>query len=586
MPVRTTPTTLSGGAGFNYEDRVAAYFLVQMLAGSQPLGAEFGIVTAVDFQVQDAGWLLEDLLVTFHDGTEHHSFAISIKSNRQVTRNGYPDHFVRAVWTQWLDTSSGCFDKERDLLGLATGRLADSVRAAWNDMLVEARDGDPERIAKRFSSKQVSAIKRNLFGSLECPPDLAGHTERNPIERASMLSRLRLLHLDFRDDPSSDEAEALRLCQDVLQSGSPSEAGELWKSLVTIGADSRPRGGSLSLRKLLRKLSPQFVLCDHPDYRHDWEIIARLSADSVESVRCDAGRCVSLLRAESAKQVEDKLKTDSILVLLGESGCGKSSLAKRLALSKSTYDRFVWLAGDSLDRSQLAQVERNLGLQHPLANVMDCIAASRALLVFDGIDRFSEQALANAARLMNDLHLADDKGAWHIILTSQSHTWPQVRRQLRSCGVSFQLLAQYVVDVPSAREVASIVSVFPSLNRFSLKRELKTVLRNLKVLDWVADCCIRTGTPDLRRWIGLTDLIDWIWESWVEQGDNRHARSSALKRIAELEGGLLTVGVPTAELQSHVETLPELENSGLVRVRNERIYFTHDLLGDWARLPE
>jgi len=44
MARKKAPTKLTGGAGFTYEDCIAAQFLLDLLAGSNCLGQSFGRV--------------------------------------------------------------------------------------------------------------------------------------------------------------------------------------------------------------------------------------------------------------------------------------------------------------------------------------------------------------------------------------------------------------------------------------------------------------------------------------------------------------------------------------------------------------
>ena len=60
---RKAPVRLTGAAGTRYENSIAARFLVDMLAGLNSLGSEFGRITQIDWQARDAGWLADDLAV-------------------------------------------------------------------------------------------------------------------------------------------------------------------------------------------------------------------------------------------------------------------------------------------------------------------------------------------------------------------------------------------------------------------------------------------------------------------------------------------------------------------------------------------
>src|SRR6516165_794242 len=95
-PARRRATVrLTGGSGPRYENSIAARFLLDMLAGLNSLGQDFRRIIRVDWQTRDAGWLADDLALTCKTGlNERRSVGISVKSNQQLTANGFPSDFV------------------------------------------------------------------------------------------------------------------------------------------------------------------------------------------------------------------------------------------------------------------------------------------------------------------------------------------------------------------------------------------------------------------------------------------------------------------------------------------------------------
>jgi hypothetical protein len=85
-----------------YEDWVAARLLLDMLGGTNSLGAGFGRIVHLDWQARDGGWHADDLAVSCAEGGTERATGLSIKSDRQVTSSGFPDHFVTAAWEHWL----------------------------------------------------------------------------------------------------------------------------------------------------------------------------------------------------------------------------------------------------------------------------------------------------------------------------------------------------------------------------------------------------------------------------------------------------------------------------------------------------
>ncbi len=94
---RPSTTRSTAGPGFDFEDRVGAWLLLQALTG-QPLPGVEGIGTRLQMQTEALGWSIDDILLTTtvspHDPRH---LAISCKSNVQVSGIGTPTE----VGQQW-----------------------------------------------------------------------------------------------------------------------------------------------------------------------------------------------------------------------------------------------------------------------------------------------------------------------------------------------------------------------------------------------------------------------------------------------------------------------------------------------------
>jgi hypothetical protein len=155
-PAAPVSTDSTGGGGFNFTDEVASLYLAAILTGDRLfLPSIDAPLMGIHWEARGDGFHLDDLLLHFQEGTAARQMAISVKQNLQVTRNGFPTDFVRASWSQWLHIESDTFDPKRDFLGLATGRLASDVEAAWSRLLKDAIQGDPDRVARRYTAKRA-----------------------------------------------------------------------------------------------------------------------------------------------------------------------------------------------------------------------------------------------------------------------------------------------------------------------------------------------------------------------------------------------------------------------------------------------
>jgi hypothetical protein len=98
---RPSTTRSAAGPGFDFEDQVAAWHLLEALTGQPHPGIE-GSATRLQMQVEALGWYVDDILLkaTVSPDDQRH-LAISCKSNVQVTASALPDDFVTRCWRQW-----------------------------------------------------------------------------------------------------------------------------------------------------------------------------------------------------------------------------------------------------------------------------------------------------------------------------------------------------------------------------------------------------------------------------------------------------------------------------------------------------
>jgi hypothetical protein len=91
----------TGGGGFTFADKVAAFFTAKMLGRELPLGLNIRPIVEIHFETRGSGWLLDDLPLSFPHHDHLVRCALSVKSNIQLTEAGFPSDFVKDVWEQW-----------------------------------------------------------------------------------------------------------------------------------------------------------------------------------------------------------------------------------------------------------------------------------------------------------------------------------------------------------------------------------------------------------------------------------------------------------------------------------------------------
>jgi len=116
------------------------------------------------FEARDTGQILDDLTLVLKRGNEATRCAISVKSNRQLTKAGFNEEFVSDAWEQW---NTDGFNKKAHLLGLVVGIIDAPTLEEWRQLQKQCFATTPDRVVERLSNgQQSSATQRAVFESL------------------------------------------------------------------------------------------------------------------------------------------------------------------------------------------------------------------------------------------------------------------------------------------------------------------------------------------------------------------------------------------------------------------------------------
>ena len=575
MPRMCAPTKATGGGGYTFADKVAAGFLVQLLTRAFPTEPDFGFSAKVHFEARDAGQILDDLLLVLKRGTEATKCAISVKSNRQLTKAGFNDDFVRDVWEQWNGADGSAFNRETDLLGLIVGVIDSPTLEEWRGLKKQDFATTPERMLQRLSdSHQSSATQRAIFESLRRP---VNGVSPEPLETARLASRIWVL--PFTD---TEEGEYINRCAEIVLDGSLEEGAKLWSRLLQLSAENRGTGGYFDLPKLVRSLRPDFELRDYPDFEADWKRIEAVSTDNAKRVRSVIGKDIELARASEIETISTEIAQHEILVIAGESGSGKSALVSRLTVPGGPFKRMLWLTAEQMSRASHAEIAHVFNLRHNIPELIRDSTLRGCVLVIDGFEKFEYDARRRALELIGAVK---DEGfiGWKLIITCQPQAWESTQDALIEAGITE--IRRVDFEKPSAKAIYDAIPHLPEIRALLMRSHLQPILRNLVILDWVLRAEIAKRLSDSSRaWIGETDLINWIWERWIGNGATRIARDALLRTLGLREGERLSgaVHVDTIE-RDQLPLLGTLAQEGLIRENLPSVQFPHDLMGDWAR---
>ena len=263
----------TSGAGFDFEDRVAAWLLVQELKGRTFPGIGVGRAVRLQMQTDSLGWRLDDILLTVDASGKERRLALSCKGNTQVSGNGLPADFMQRAWHDYAAPESP-IKRGADVLALATRGGHPAFDPLWAAIKLAAKDDDAAlALAQIRKTKKHRQVFERLAGA-------AGTGSLAPNgETLGLLRSIEVVPFDFHLTNSKDEEQAISLCRSALRSNSRADGERLWRELLRRAGETRVGTGTLDTAVLWWDLRRDFDLKDHPDFDADWSLLHALTTD-------------------------------------------------------------------------------------------------------------------------------------------------------------------------------------------------------------------------------------------------------------------------------------------------------------------
>jgi hypothetical protein len=268
--------------------------------------------------------------------------------------------------------------------------------------------------------------------------------------------------------------------------------------------------------------------------------------------------------------------------LLGEPGCGKSSLLVRLAQGKQAAGWVVLaikadrLPPDLRDREAFT---RHLNLGADTSLVLRQLAKSGpVLVVIDQVDALADLVVQQSARLRVLLDLVQDlcdAPGVHTVISCR--TFEQKHDPaLRNLDATILTL-----ELPAWATVLPVL-VARGLQADLWNQDLQQVLRSPHALDIFLS--LLEGATEPAALKSFHGLLEKQWETQV-LSDTTGKRRIAIQNLAKLMADREVLGLPMAIVEDHFAEIQSLAASGLLRVDSGlgRVEFRHQTLYEFVR---
>ena len=568
---KRAPATLrsTSGAGFEFEDLISAWQLVKALSGEQAPGIG-GVVTQIQAQVSILGWRIDDLLLTAQATIAPRRLAISAKGNFQVNAAGLPADFVTRAWEQWRDPQ-GPFNRAADGLALVTLGTHQAFDPAWREVKNACSGTD---IALAMGRVRSNKKQSRVFDSVQKP---GGASDEETIE---LIRRLHVLPTDLQFACSENETQAIAQCRRLLESGRDDEARALWKALIDVAEEVRLRSGTITVRNLLSLLRGQFGLRHHPDFERDWKTLSSITADHKARIETELPSGHTVPRTAEKSSLQAAVAHNSVTVVFGESGSGKSALLKSVLDGVYPSWNQVWFGPENLKTALSAACRSTLPLTHELSLVLNATVKPQNVLVIDSAEHIEVSEFIVIRQLLQSILSNNGEntvGAWRVVIVTQTQSWVE--------GVEMMLGGRKAhpveVDALKGDAVKLALLASPTLGWLSAHDDTIAVLTNLRTLAWV----IKAGAALGSNAGGLashTAIAERLWKHWTDDRPDVQALMMRLaKREASFERSFALTDLEPGDTATFTQRPKELPLR--MNERTNRIEFEHDLAADWAR---
>lgn len=314
-----------------------------------------------------------------------------------------------------------------------------------------------------------------------------------------------------------------------------------------------------------------------------WGAVKRLSQHWQQDIKDCIGTDIKFERHSEASSLESALKKQRLVVLVGESGVGKSALAKEFSL-KNTIQGDMY----GLHIHDLVSYEKGIISNAPEKSLTDLIAAyskKEGLLIIDGLEWLhGTDSWQLVARVIRALKLNEPSSPWRLLLVCQTPGWSTVRRVLYDSN-AFSVREEVVsIGGFSDAEIVQLRELAPSLIKLLQRRELWQVIGRPRIIDLL----MREGAASLGevdQWLGESQLIEWYWKHYACLGPNSTQVAIFLQELARDQADRYSYITPLTELPANApsEAADSLLSRGVLIERDGCLRFTHDLDGDYAR---
>lgn len=576
---------LTGGAGFTFEDAVAAVYAAALLGESTAPGLPSRQVTRVSVQRGALGHPLDDLIVEAQ-GADANRMRLSLQVKRSlvISRATSNTDFRGTVLRAYATYVGSKFNLDVDRVGVITGEISDASKRSFETLCEWARsESSAAELVEKLRAEGVAGQKQAYFDDVRSI--LSGVVDEQGLDEAtwSLLSHFVLMRFEMLHEGSVTEATTVSSLANSLAPADVPRADDLWRRLLALVRVAEGRAASFDRKTLVARLNGAVRL------RGSASMQGALAAlgDEARLAAAEIGNTIdgyAVPRERIVLSTREALAECRFVQIGGLPGTGKSAVLRTMvheALEKGTA---LFLKSDRLTGSTWAQYATNtgmggVGLEDLLVEVM---AAGSSTVFIDGLDRVEMGHRGVVKDVVNAMMDSPLLGSLRMLVTVRDTGMEHVRTWLPVRLFAAGAKTVEVMELDD-QEAKALAAQRPALQNLLFESaQVRAIVRRPFFASVLAKRYANETTAP-RSEVELATAW-WSGGGYGAEAARAGQRRSALVELARSGAAALGRRIPSLNLDP--QAVAELEADGIIRdVRvGQTVRFVHDIYFEWAFL--
>jgi hypothetical protein len=582
---------LAGGAGFTFEDLVAASYLAALLQQGYAPGVENRLVTRVALQQRTFGEPLDDIVVDFRsEAGEPARLSLQVKRSLIISAARTNNNFRDIIRDSWATLSKPDFRRLVDRYGAAVGEVASDRARDLRSLCELARaSATSADFQARFApggnvSEAVREVRDDVVALIE-------QTTEAPCSVDAIhefLSHFVLIEYDFMHEGGTSAPSVLNSLQACLAPGHTGQAPALWTKLCRLAREGAGRSAAFDRPHLVRELATDVPLASPPSLRGQVENVANLTRQWLTDIEDSIGG-TRLERPALEAMLKEKLASYRVVQVRGLPGSGKSVVLRRRVESELEHGPVLLLKSGRLEGTGWAGFANALGLTG--ASLIDLLveigATGSPILYIDGIDRIEKQHRPIIRDVIGPVVSSPLLDNWKVVLSLRDAGIEPLRNWLGDI-LSRTLIGTLDVRPLDDEEAAELGNAKPHLHRLLFgPKQVREIVRRpffAKVLE--QNFTFRAGDAAFAP----QSEVDLIGNWWARGGYDSDGQAATVRQRAIIELGTLRARHLEREIAigqlspGTVGIIDQLVSDGILQQvrRGHTLRFSHDIFFEWA----